>query len=74
MILFAGPELPYRLADSAMATSPDGRGVVLFGGYNRDKRSVEDTLLELRYGADKWTILPQNLKQPRGHHVVIPIS
>ena len=84
--MFAGPELPYRLADSAMATSPDGRGVVLFGGYNRDKRSVEDTLLELRYGtdiatllelrygADKWTILPQNLKQPRGHHVVIPIS
>ena len=85
MILFAGPELPYRLADSAMATSPDGRGVILFGG-TYDKHSSEDTLLELRYGtdiatllelrygADKWTILPQNLKQPRGQHVVIPIS
>ena len=71
--MFAGPSLPYK-SSSAMATSPDGGGVILFGGRNEDKRaSFEDTLLELRFGADNWTILPQKLKQPRQDHVVIPI-
>ena len=76
MILLAGPELPYTLCDSRMATSPDGRGVILFGGYNEDKwpQYREDAILELRFGADNWTILPQKLKQPRSNHVVIPIS
>ena len=73
MILFAGPALPYRLLDSAMATSPDGGGVILFGGNNDDKGAKEDTLLELRFGAKFWTILLQKLKQPRQDHVVIPI-
>ena len=27
-----GPSLPYGLHKSAMAESPDGRGVILFGG------------------------------------------
>ena len=66
--------MPYKLGNSAMATSPDGEGVILFGGYNRDKRAKEDTILELRYGSDKWTVLPQKLKQPRSSHVVIPVS
>jgi len=75
----SGPPLPYRLADSAMATSPDGGGVVLFGGYNADRwdddnGAIEDTILELRYDSDKWTTLPQKLKQPRREHVVIPIN
>ena len=56
--MFAGPPLPYKLYNSAMATSPDGGGVILFGGFNKDK----------------WTILPQKLEQPRTKHVVIPIS
>ena len=74
--LFAGPSLPYRLTDSAMATSPDGGGVILFGGFNadNDKWASEDTILELRYDSDKWTTLPQKLKQPRQEHVVIPIN
>ena len=72
--IFAGPSLPYRLYDSAMATSPDGGGVILFGGYNYDKHAEEDTILELRYGSDKWTTLPQKLKHARRSHVVIPIS
>ena len=72
--IFAGPPLPYKLWYSAMATSPDGGGVILFGGYNRDKRAYEDTILELRYDSDKWTTLPQKLKQPREAHVVIPIT
>ena len=57
-----------------MATSPDGGGVILFGGYNGDKDANEDTILELRYGSDKWNTLPQKLKQPRREHVVIPIT
>ena len=72
--MFAGPLLPYNLEDSAMATSPDGGGVILFGGYNSDKPGKEDILLELRYGSDKWTTLPQKLKAPRSHHVVIPFT
>ena len=57
-----------------MATSPDGGGVILFGGWNIDKYVFEDTLLELRYDSDKWTTLPQKLNQPRKSHVVIPIT
>ena len=72
--IFAGPPLPYKLNGSAMATSPDGGGVILFGGYNPDKRAKEDTILELRYDSDKWTTLPQKLKQPSITHVVIPIT
>ena len=72
--IFAGPSLPYKLMDSAMATSPDGGGVILFGGWNADKYAYEDTILELRYDSDKWTTLPQKLKQPREAHVVIPIT
>jgi len=55
-----------------MATSPDGRGVILFGGQD-NAYEAKDTLLELRYDADKWTILPKKLTQPRYGHVVIPI-
>ena len=66
--------MPYKLHDSAMATSPDGGGVILFGGYNDAKGANEDTNLELRYDSDKWTKLPQKLKQSRAEHVVIPIS
>ena len=72
--IFAGPPLPYKLRESAMATSPDGGGVILFGGWNADKGPTEDTILELRYASDKWTTLPQKLKQPRRWHVVIPIN
>ena len=64
--------MPYKLRNSAMATSPDGGGVILFGGYNYDKRADEDTILELRYDADEWKILGK-LKQHRYRHVVIPI-
>ena len=70
--IFAGPPLPYELYNSAMATSPDGGGVILFGGWNNDKSDREDTVLELRYDADEWKILGK-LKQPRKKHVVIPI-
>ena len=50
--MFAGPSLPYELGLSAMATSPSGGGVILFGGYNGDKKAKEDTILELRLGVN----------------------
>ena len=59
-----------------MATSPDGGGLILFGGVNLDKGTngeLEDIIIELRFGADKWTRLPKKLNQPRYGHVVIPI-
>ena len=71
--MFAGPSLPYKLYDSAMATSPDGGGVILFGGWTGDNKAYEDKILELRFGANEWSVLTQKLNQPRSEHVVIPI-
>ena len=75
--IFAGPPLPYKLWDSAMVTSPDGGGVILFGGsrgWIADKFVREYTIHELGYDADEWIELPQKLKQPRSRHVVIPFT
>ena len=59
---------------SAMATSPDGRGVILFGGSGT-KNNIEKRILELRAGADSWKILNVTLENNgRSAHVVIPLS
>ena len=68
-----GPSLPYGLRYSAMAESPDGRGVLLFGGQN-DQSSDEDRILELHAGANSWNILDITLKNRRSSHVVIPLQ
>ena len=61
-----------------MAESPDGRGVLLFGGYtyNRFGKSLgkSNRILELRAGADSWTILNVTLENARSQHVVIPLT
>ena len=57
---------------SAMAESPDGSGVLLFGGYT--ERSYEKRILELRAGADSWNILDVSLENPRAYHVVLPLK
>ena len=67
-----GPSLPYSLWMSAMAESPDGRGVLLFGGES-DEDPYENRILELRAGADSWNILDVSLNYGRGSHVVIPL-
>ena len=67
-----GPSLPYGLRYSAMAESPDGRGVILFGGFA--KHSYEKRILELRAGADSWNILDVSLENPRAYHVVLPLK
>ena len=68
-----GPLLPYVLAYSAMAESPDGRGVILFGGYSTETQ-WEKRILELRAGADSWNILDITLQKSRKYHVVIPLT
>ena len=56
---------------SAMAESPDHKGVLLFGGRNND---YGDSILELRAGANAWTILDIKLKHERQRHTVIPLQ
>ena len=65
--------MPYAVYHSAMAESPDGRGVLLFGGYS-DENGYEDRILELRAGANSWNILDITLKTGRSSHVVIPLQ
>ena len=70
-----GPSLPYALSASAMAESPDGRGVMLFGGINSENNyQYENRILELRAGADSWNILNVPLEMARAYHVVIPLT
>ena len=56
-----------------MAESPDGRGVLLFGGWNGNGAS-ENRILELRAGTNSWNILDITLKNNREAHVVIPLQ
>ena len=62
--------MPYKLFNSAMAESPDGRGVLLFGGEKH-----EDIILEFRAGASSWIhLLNITLQEGRSRHTVIPIQ
>ena len=56
-----------------MAESPDGRGVLLFGGYSTEN-GREKRILELRAGADSWNILNVTLENARRNHIVIPLT
>ena len=53
-----------------MAESPDGKGVLLFGGSGE----IQDRILELRAGANSWNILNITLNNRRCQHVVIPFQ
>ena len=68
-----GPSLPNVVAASAMAKSPDGRGVLLFGGLSKGN-SYEGKILELRAGANSWNILDITLQNKRSSHIVIPLQ
>ena len=54
-----------------MAESPDGKGVILFGGWSTEQ---EKRILELRAGANSWNILDITLENARSSHVVIPLQ
>ena len=73
MFCITGPHLPYARTNSAMAKSPDGRGVLLFGGCS-DENSYEDRILELHAGANSWNILDITLENGRNGHVVIVLQ
>ena len=57
-----------------MAESPDGKGVLLFGGLNYDDETRGDKILEFRSGASSWTILDVTLQKRRDGHILIPIT
>ena len=56
-----------------MAESPDGRGVILFGGWS-DENYAEKRILELHEGDNSWTILDITLENGRWQHVVIQLQ
>ena len=66
-----GPTLPFNFVfESAMAESPDGNGVLMFGGQIGGR---PDKIIQLRAGANSWAILNQTLKYAKYQHTVIPI-
>ena len=65
--------MPYDLHESAMAESPDGRGVILFGGWSNEN-GYEKRILELRADDNSWTILDKTLEKGRKEHVVIQLQ
>ena len=73
--LSTGPELPFEVYGSAMAPSPDGNGVILFGGTNVSGEL--DSILELKADGQgwvrSWTILSTKLQYPRFWHMVTPV-
>ena len=75
--LSTGPKLPYDIGFGAMASSPDGNGVILFGGFSLLLQRHLTSILELRSDGKgwlgPWTILTAKLQHPRSYHVVIPI-
>ena len=74
MFMPIGPSLPSRLGyRPALITSPDGKGVILVGGFKRDQVASSNELLEFRQSTG-WTVLSQKLKYARQFPVVLPIS
>ena len=70
--------MPYDIYGGAMASSPDGNGVLLFGGYSYSTGGgYLDSILELKSDGQgwvgSWTILTTKLHYPRRAHVVIPV-
>lgn len=72
--LSTGPELPYELYGSAMATTPDGNGVILVGGLINSGAS--DSIFELKADGQGWVgawTWVWALKYARRQHIVIPV-
>ena len=74
--LSTGPELPYGLYGSAMATTPDGNGVILVGGRSPQTYYL-DSILELKADGQgwvgAWTTLSTKLQYARRDHIIIPV-
>ena len=74
--LSTGPELPNAISGSAMATSPDGNGVILVGGQSSTSNYL-DSILELKADGQgwvgAWTTLSTKLQYARKWHIIIPV-
>ena len=69
--------MPFQLVGSAIVTSPNGKGVILIGGYNQNDKIYSEYLIELTGNSLKtlrWTILEQKLQYCRERHVAFLIS
>ena len=75
-LLSTGPELPYGLYGSTMATSPDGNGVIMVGGSISSSGNL-DSILELKADGQgwvgTWTTLTTKLQYARKYHIIIPV-
>ena len=69
--------MPYKVHESAMITSSDGKGVILSGGYNQTKDPLE-TIIELRENESnhelEWIVRNQTMATPRRGHVMFLVS
>ena len=54
-----------------MVSSPDGKGIILIGGYNRDFGIANKFLYELRPEKFTWQKLSQTLKTGRHEKPVV---
>ena len=74
--IYVGPPLPSGRNGAKMETTPDGNGVLLFGGYS-DSPGILDEILQLKSDGNgwvgSWITLEAKLQYGRLHHVVIPI-
>ena len=82
--LSTGPKLPHpihtefpeAIEGSAMATSPDGNGVILVGGISSSTNYL-DSILELKADGQgwvgAWTTLSTKLQYGRYYHIIIPV-
>ena len=68
--------MPYGLSRSAMATTPDGNGVILVGGEDSSYNNL-DSILELKADGQGWVgawiTLSTKLQYARKYHVIIPV-
>ena len=69
--------MPYKVHESAMITTSDGKGVILSGGYNQTKEPLE-TIIELRENEInqelEWIIRNETMATPRRGHVMLLAS
>ena len=68
---FIATPAPFKFDRSPMITSPDGKKVILVGGYNANADKVSNNLIEYAPDSKKWTILGQKLKYGRYGSVAI---
>ena len=74
-----GPPMPYKVHESAMISTSDGKGVILSGGYNGYYGSNPlDTIIELRENEVshelEWIVRNQTMSTPRRSHVMFLVS